>query len=224
MTAAGHAPAGLWTRFKAFVIWLVARLVLATVRLRVLHTERLDRARADGQPLVFAFWHGRQLGLFKANPADRLAVLASLSSDGEMQARICRRFGLEVVRGSSSRGGMAGMLALGRSMRRGASVGMAVDGPRGPAFEAKPGAVALARAHRAPIVPITIGYRRCLQLGRAWDRFQIPAPFTRAVVAYAEPLRVAPDATGEQIEETTRRLTGSLRELTAEVDAVAAGE
>lgn len=224
MTASRRTEAGWWTRFKAFVVWLVARLVLATVRVRVLHGERLDRARAGGGPLIFAFWHGRQLGLFKANPARKLAVLASHSRDGAMQARICRRFGLEVVRGSSSRGGMAGLLALGRTMRRGCSVGMAVDGPRGPAFEAKPGTVALARAQRAPVVPITIGYRRRIQLGGAWDRFQIPVPFTRAVVAYGEPLQIDPGGSPEQVQELTARLAGSLRELTAEVDALAAEE
>ncbi len=123
-----------WIRIKAFVIWLIARIVLFTVRLKVHKLENLEEARKHQKPIVYAFWHGRQLGLFKANPEKRLTILASLSRDGAMQALICKKFGLEVVRGSSSRGGLSGLMALGRKLRSGSAIAMAVDGPKGPAF------------------------------------------------------------------------------------------
>lgn len=210
----------LWTRIKAFVVWLVARLVLATVRVRTLYLDRLAQARELGRPILYAFWHGRQLALFKANPEAVLTVMTSLSRDGEMQASICKRFGLKVVRGSSSRRGFSGLMALGRRLKEGISVGMAVDGPRGPAFEAKSGIVVLARRSGSPIVPITAGFRRRWQLKRAWDRFLIPLPFARATVAYGEPILVSKQATSQQMREATARLTESLQTLTAEVDAV----
>jgi lysophospholipid acyltransferase (LPLAT)-like uncharacterized protein len=209
----------VWAKIKAFFIWLVARLVLATVRVRNLYLDRLAKARELGRPILYAFWHGRQLALFKANPEARLTVMTSLSRDGEMQASVCRRFGLKVVRGSSSRRGMAGLMALGRRLKEGFSVGMAVDGPRGPAFEAKSGIVVLARRSGSPIVPITAAFRRSLELKRVWDRFLIPLPFARALVAYGEPILVARKATSEEMRRATARLTDSLRALTSEVDA-----
>jgi lysophospholipid acyltransferase (LPLAT)-like uncharacterized protein len=145
--------------------------------------------------------------------------MTSLSRDGEMQASICRRFGLEVVRGSSSRRGFSGLMALGRRLKEGISVGMAVDGPRGPAFEAKSGIVVLARRSGSPIVPITAGFGRFKQLKKAWDRFLIPLPFTRATVAYGEPIQVSRQATSQQMREAAAQLTASLQALTAEVDA-----
>ncbi|MBN2496387.1 MAG: DUF374 domain-containing protein [Deltaproteobacteria bacterium] len=217
--AGGPARAGLWIRIKAFAIYLAARVLLATVRIRVRHSRFLAEAQKSGKPVLFAFWHGRQLGLFKANPAERLTVLASLSADGRMQAGICRCFGLEVVRGSSSRGGLAGLLALGRALARGSSVGMAVDGPRGPAFEAKAGICVLARRSAAPILPISIGYRKSWTFGRAWDRFVVPRPFTRAWVGYAEPLRVAPDASRAEMARVAFLLGERLNALTADVDS-----
>jgi len=209
----------VWTRIKAFVVWLVARVILATVRVRNLYLDRLARARELGRPILYAFWHGRQLALFKANPEARLTVMTSLSRDGEMQALVCRRFGLKVVRGSSSRRGLAGLMALGKHLKDGFSVGMAVDGPRGPAFESKSGIVVLARRSGSPIVPITAAFGHSLELKKAWDRFRIPLPFTRATVAYGEPILVSKKATSQEMRETTDRLTESLRVLTAEVDA-----
>ena len=162
-----------WIRIKAFVIWLIARIVLFTVRLKVHKLENLEEARKHQKPIVYAFWHGRQLGLFKANPEKRLTILASLSRDGAMQALICKKFGLEVVRGSSSRGGLSGLMALGRKLRSGSAIAMAVDGPKGPAFIAKPGVVALARLDGSSIVPITVGFSSKIRLKRAWKRIRL---------------------------------------------------
>jgi hypothetical protein len=205
---------------EALVIWLAAYLLLATLRMQVLHQERLVEARRAGRPILFAFWHGRQAALFKANPERRLAVMASLSRDGTVQAQICKRFGVLSVRGSSSRRGLSAMLRLGKMLADGISVGLAVDGPRGPVFAAKPGILALARVRGCPVVPITVGFRRKLELRRTWDRFQIPTPFTRATVAYGEPLWVPADADASFLEETAVLLTNDLRRLTAEVDGV----
>jgi len=214
------ARPGLAARFKAFLVWLLARMLLATLRVRVSGGDSLQRLRREG-PLVYAFWHGRQLALFGAIPERPLAVMASLSRDGQMQAEICRRFGLEVVRGSSSRGGLGGLLGLGRRLRHGRSVALAVDGPRGPAHQAKPGVVALAAASGRPIVPVAVGLRRKLVLRRAWDRFQIPAPFTRVQVAFGEPLQVESAPGSARLEEIARELDRRLRALCDEVDASA---
>lgn len=206
------------TRLKAFIVWLLARLLLLTLRVRVSGLGEVQRLRHEG-PLVYAFWHGRQLALFGAIPERPLVVMASLSRDGNMQAAICRRFGLEVVRGSSSRGGLGGLLGLGRMLRRGRSVALAVDGPRGPAHQAKPGVLALAAASGRPIVPVAAGLRRKLVLRRAWDRFQIPAPFTRVQVVFGEPLTVEPAPGSARMEELARQLDRRLQSLCDEVDA-----
>jgi lysophospholipid acyltransferase (LPLAT)-like uncharacterized protein len=219
MTEPRVQKSSLWIRFKAFLIWLIASLILATVRIVTKGAANLEKARAGGKPILYAFWHGRQLALFKVNPESNLTVLTSLSKDGQMQAHICRRFGVHVVRGSSSRGGLAGLIALGRAVQSGFPIGMAVDGPRGPAFAAKPGIVALARRTGSPIVPITVGFGSRKQLSGAWDKFQIPLPFTRATVAYGKPLVVPPGATTEEMNRIAEQLGERLRELTLGVDA-----
>lgn len=215
------ARVGWGRRLLALLVFAIARLLLATLRLRVLHPERLARAREGGKPLLYAFWHGRQLGLFRANPEKHLAVMASLSRDGALQTRVCRRFGLTVVRGSSSRGGFQALRGLAERLRSGMSIGLAVDGPRGPAEAAKPGILALASRLECPVVPISIGYSRCRILERAWDRFRIPLPFSRAVVVFGEPMRVPPRAAREELLRLAADLTRRLQAITAEADVEA---
>jgi lysophospholipid acyltransferase (LPLAT)-like uncharacterized protein len=216
-----------WLGAVAFLVWLVAWLLVRSLRPRVRGLEHVERLRAAGRPILYCFWHGRQLALFRINPERPprlpLVVLASRSRDGELQARVCRRFGLRVVRGSSSRGGLAGLLALSRASRAGHALGVAVDGPRGPAGQAKPGALALARSTGATLVPISAGYRHRLELARAWDRFQIPPPFGRVEVVLGAPIELAGDSDGAALEAAATRLGESLRALTDEADARARG-
>jgi lysophospholipid acyltransferase (LPLAT)-like uncharacterized protein len=209
----------VWIWLETLVIWLVVYVLAATIRMKILYQERLFEARKAGKPIVYAFWHGRQIALFKANPEKHIVVMASMSRDGELQARVCERFGVDAVRGSSSRRGLSAMLALGRLLADGISIGLAVDGPRGPVFTVKPGILALARVRGCPVVPITAGFKRKLEL-RSWDRFQIPAPFTRATVAYGVPLWIPADADANYLEDAAARLTQEMRKLTVEVDGL----
>lgn len=205
---------------KAFMIWLLAKIILLTVRVIVVHRDRLDSVKSSGLPVLYAFWHGRQLGLFKFNPEEKLCVLASRSQDGEIQSRVCRLFGIRVERGSSSRGGLSGLLALQRQLKTGCSIAMAIDGPRGPAFVAKPGIVVLARASGLPIVPVTVGVQPRWVLSRSWDQFLIPRPFSRAFVAFGTPIHVSRACSSSEIQSITNALSIGLRSLTEEVDSL----
>src|SRR5687767_10149558 len=115
------------------------RVLGATQRVRASGIEPLLPMWRSGQPLIYAVWHGRILmvpwmsaRLRRTRGARPVQVLASRSRDGELVARYVRRFGLGVVRGSSSRGGAAALRALARTLRAGDDVAVVPDGPRGP--------------------------------------------------------------------------------------------
>jgi lysophospholipid acyltransferase (LPLAT)-like uncharacterized protein len=147
---------------------------------------------------VFCFWHGRQAGLF-AHPRPRpVAVLASLSRDGALQARILARLGFDVHRGSSSRGGATGLKSLIGALRRGADAAFAVDGPRGPQRSAKPGAILAARAAGAAIVPITVRASRQWVFAKAWDEYALPKPFAAVEIVRGGAIDAA-SATPEEV-------------------------
>jgi lysophospholipid acyltransferase (LPLAT)-like uncharacterized protein len=193
-----------------WVLGLIARVWLATLRVRVTSHPALDRVH--DRLWVLAFWHGTQWPLLAWHRRRRTVVLVSLSWDGAMQARALAVQGLEVVRGSSSRGGARGLATLVRAMRRrGADAAFAVDGPRGPRGIVKGGAIVAARAAGAVLVPMAGVVHRGIVLQRAWDRFAIAWPFTRVDVALGDPVdpRTAMDPRGE-IERSLLRLNAGL--------------
>ncbi len=171
------------------LLGLVARVWLATLRLRLVVAPEAARAMRDARPWVLAFWHGRQFPLLAWQRRRKTAVLVSLSADGAMQARALALLGMEVVRGSSSRGGARGLAELLRLLRHGdRDAAFAIDGPRGPHGVAKPGVTFTAERASALVVPMGSAARRAKVLVRAWDRFLLPWPFTEVVVTIGAPL------------------------------------
>jgi lysophospholipid acyltransferase (LPLAT)-like uncharacterized protein len=176
---------------------VIARLWLATLRVTVVCDPAL--AAVGSRPWVLAFWHGTQWPLLAWRGRRRTVVLVSLSRDGGLQARALRVQGLQVVRGSSSRGGVRGLASLVRAMKHDqADAAFAVDGPRGPRGVVKGGLVTAARATGAVLVPMTGRVRHGIVLRRAWDRFAIAWPFTRVEVILGAPVDPAgPDPRAE---------------------------
>jgi lysophospholipid acyltransferase (LPLAT)-like uncharacterized protein len=161
------------------VLAVLASLLIRLLRLTWRVTLTGPEPPYDLGPIVFCFWHGRQAGLL-AHPRPRpVAVLSSRSRDGELQARILGRLGFVVQRGSSSRGGAEGLKGIIGRLRDGADAAFAVDGPRGPLHEVKPGALAAASSAGATVVPITTRSSRSWIFERAWDRYLLPKPFAR---------------------------------------------
>ena len=203
MTAAAAAASLL-----GILVGLVARLWLATLRLRVVVDPSLELTGALARPWVLAFFHGTQWPLLAWRRRRRTVVLVSLSRDGSMQARALALQGLLVVRGSSSRGGARGLAALVRVMRSApCDAAFAVDGPKGPYGVVKPGALAASRATDALVVPMGSAMAHGLVLRGAWDRFAIAWPFTRVVVTLGAPMDPnAPNAlAGEGAREALER-------------------
>jgi lysophospholipid acyltransferase (LPLAT)-like uncharacterized protein len=178
-------------KLAGLLLALVARLWLATVRVRVHGAEVLENEGGA----VLAFFHGTQLLLHKLRRRGRTCVMVSHSRDGELQAAALAALGFDVVRGSSSRGGARALAAMVHKLREpGTDAVFAVDGPRGPYGVVKPGALALAEQSRARIVPAGAAARRRVVLERAWDRFVLPWPFTRVDIVLGGPVEPGPDA------------------------------
>ncbi len=194
--------------------WLV-RAWITTLRYRRLGPE------ITGPGLV-AFWHGDQLPLFGQLPGGALVAPVSLSADGRLQAAILRRLRVQTVDGSSSRGGTGAARGLLRALRAGGVALMAVDGPRGPRGEVKPGIAYLAGRTGAPVWPVGVAVSGGRRLERAWDRYLLPRPFARAVVLVGDAL-VVPH--GEPVEDARVRIQGALDDLAAEAErSLRAGE
>jgi lysophospholipid acyltransferase (LPLAT)-like uncharacterized protein len=181
--------------------------------------EPLWQARA---PVIYAVWHGQILLLPLLYGRRAVCVLASRSRDGELLTRYVGRFGIEAVRGSSTRGGAAALRHLARSLEEGREVVVVPDGPRGPAEVVKPGIVGLARLSGAAIVPVAVGASSEWRLG-SWDGFRIPRPFARCVARFGEPIHVARVVDPRAQEVARGEVEAALRALSSSVDHEARG-
>lgn len=160
-----------------------------SIRLTVLGQDHLDRALQDHGAVIYAFWHNSFWILAGRFGHTRAGVMVSLSEDGEVIAQAAARLGFTPVRGSSSRGGKEALKSMESLLAQGTSVALTPDGPRGPRYRAQIGAVLLAARSGKPILPMSAWALPGIEF-RSWDRFRVPAPWARGVVAYGKPLHV----------------------------------
>lgn len=192
--------------------------LFSTIRAHRVGAENYLRFREQGQPVVFVFWHGQLLPLVRYHRREGIVVLVSEHADGEYITRVIERHGFGTVRGSSTRGGTKGLKALIRAARDGKDLALTPDGPRGPAHEFKPGALAVAQTAGLPIVPLAVGASRGWRL-KSWDGLLVPRPLSRVRIEYGAPRWVGRTAGREELAEAARELGRTLNELTARVSA-----
>ena len=184
----------------------------ATFRWRTDGLEHLEAILRNGRQPIMAFWHGRILPATVYFRHRGIVVITSENFDGEWIAGIIERFGYGTARGSTSRGGLKALLQLSRDMAAGKPAGFTLDGPRGPARVAQPGAVWLAKTTGNPVLPFHLEADRYWTTN-SWDRTQIPKPFATVALAVGEPLHVPSDASDDAVEAACRELESRLRAL-----------
>jgi lysophospholipid acyltransferase (LPLAT)-like uncharacterized protein len=203
-------------RFKIYLadrfFYLLIRFVCLTLRWETRGFEHLDSIYRSGHRAIFTFWHSC---IFTATYVWRkrgIVVMSSQSKDGEFTSRFIKRFGYGTSRGSSTRGAGRALAEMTQCLSNGIDVAFTIDGPKGPAYVAKPGAVTLARHSGQAIFPFHVAARRYIELP-SWDRLRIPVPFTRAITLMAEPIYVPRNASSEEIEEKQAAVQKALDEL-----------
>jgi lysophospholipid acyltransferase (LPLAT)-like uncharacterized protein len=205
----------------AIAVPLAVGLIRTWWRLcRVVHIEgltHLEEALARAPSLVPCYWHQHQLycGKFLIEQRTRGLTpgwLISPSVDGELGAMMVRRFGGAVIRGSSTHTGARALRDYYQALvRENVSPVITPDGPRGPRFKFKPGALLLAQMSGRPILPMSYAASRAWLI--KWDRFVIPMPFSRIAIAIGPPCYVPRVTDGATLERLQGRMEEELRRL-----------
>jgi lysophospholipid acyltransferase (LPLAT)-like uncharacterized protein len=202
-------------RRKARVIAALASPVVSalcrTLRWKIEGARHFEDVRRDGRQPILALWHGRIFAGLHYFRDRGVVVITSRNFDGEWIAGILHRFGFGSARGSTSRGAVRALVQLRRDLAAGRPVAFTLDGPRGPARVAQPGAVWLSGATGHPILPFHIEAARHWEIS-SWDRTQIPKPFTTVALVIGAPLDV-PDTAEGTVESKRQELERVLGEL-----------
>lgn len=212
-------------RFSKPLLKGLLRILWSTCRVKtVLGAEHAGRILDDGEPVIPCYWHQHHIfGLWYMlqlrKRGMKVGFLISPSRDGEVPARIAESWGLRAIRGSSHRTGARALKELYELItREGVSPVNTSDGPTGPLHKFKPGAIMLAQMSEAPILPISWAATRYWQLN-SWDRFIIPKPFARIVIAVGPPRHVDRQLGMTELEPIQHELEQTLHSLQEDAEA-----
>ena len=192
--------------------WLV-RSLGPTLRFEVLGWQHAERVYAAGRRIIFAFWHRSIFSVMWWARDRGIVVMNSTNFDGQWTRRVIERLGYGTAQGSSTRGGLRGLAVMAQRLEHGLDVAFTIDGPRGPRYVAKPGPVMLARRTGCPIMVFHAGLKTAHTFHRTWDLFQIPYPFSRAVIAFAPPIDVRADADREEMARKHSEMQAALERV-----------
>lgn len=207
-----------WSRriqipFIAAAVYGVICLLGPTLRFEVLGWQNAERVHAAGKRCIWAFWHRIIIPIVWWHRNHGVVVMNTTAFDGQWTRKVIEWLGFGTAQGSSSRGGLRALAVMARRLEEGVDCAFTIDGPRGPRYVAKPGPVMLARKTGCPVLVFHIGVDRGKTFEKTWDHFLLPAPFARAVILFAPPIYVPPDANAELLEAKHAEMQSELERV-----------
>ena len=212
-------------RVAVVIAWYLVRFFWATCRVQA--TPGLERARAavrESRSVIPVYWHQHMLFGVRAlldmrDDGLRIGFLISPSVDGTAPALLVGKIGGHVIRGSSTHTGARALRDYYETIvKQEISPALTPDGPKGPLHEFKPGAVMLAQLTGKPILPVSVAASHVFRFP-TWDRFELPLPFSRVVIAYGEPVKMPRGIDAESLARLQQEMAGRLQALQQEARA-----
>ena len=175
-----------------------------SIRIKIENGEAVQKLIAEKKNFVVAFWHGSMLLGWFLHRGKNSAALVSKSKDGDLLSNVLTNWDFEVARGSSHVGGGEALIILLKSAEDGYIIAITPDGPTGPIYKMKPGAVITAKKSGIPLFLLGIGNSK-KRILKSWDKFEIPKFFSKSVAVYSDPIFInadlSYDETSKKIEE-----------------------
>jgi lysophospholipid acyltransferase (LPLAT)-like uncharacterized protein len=193
-----------------YIAYFLHRLLSWSWRVELHLSDELRSCWQRKEPVIYAHWHEDETVLILVIRLFRAAILNSKSSDGQMMAKIVQLYGAKTAKGSSSRDGVEALKGLVRLTKAGFNPTVAVDGPRGPRHQVKPGIFQLSRLCQAKIFPGSVAYENAWHFPRSWDKAYLPKPFSRVVITWGQPMPAIESKFDPRSEQLALRLKESL--------------
>lgn len=170
-----------------FLIWLLYRTLSLTWRFQIEEPEQMSKKISEKKPIILAHFHGDELALVALTPKYKIATMTSTSKDGELMNTVLRLLGGKTSRGSSTRGGAGALRGLIAHCKNGSNSSIAVDGPKGPIYEVKPGIFELSRLLHSEIYTAGVICDRAWKFPKSWNQTYLPKPFSKINVVWLGP-------------------------------------
>lgn len=187
-------------------------ILLKTLRITEIRNKDFEVLEKGNKNYVLAFWHGTMLLPWYLKKNENFYTIISRSKDGEILSRVLTNWNYNVERGSSSKGGSEVLNVLIDKAKRGSSISITPDGPRGPEKELKAGAVIIAKKAGVPLVLLGLGISKKVKLS-SWDKFQIPYPFAKVAAVYSGPIFIDKELSYQETDEMIKQASKELNSL-----------
>lgn len=207
-----------WRRVRPVVLsrlaYILVRSFGATFRIKVLNYEAIEKLEGGK---ILCGWHGRSMIASIYFRKKGFWVIISKSKDGEIQTHVFENLGFNIIRGSTGRGGERALIESIRELRKGATMAITPDGPRGPNKVVQGGIMVMAKKADSWLVPCGVSARPRF-LAKSWDRYMIPLPFSKCLMNFGTPVKVPFDATDDQIEQIRLAFQAEITRLEEEAE------
>ncbi|MGA7722846.1 MAG: lysophospholipid acyltransferase family protein [Ignavibacteriaceae bacterium] len=195
-----------------FLVNLV-NVLCKTLRVTYVNKNALDAL--ERKNYILAFWHGTMLIPWYFNRKRNFVALVSKSKDGELLSKLLKNWGYDVLRGSSSKDGGLVLRSMIDYSKKERKIAITPDGPRGPIYKMKPGAVITSQRSNIPLVLVGIGIKKKKTL-KSWDKFEIPLLFSKVKMVYSNPIFFKDNMSYNETSEIITRCEIILNELQVE--------
>jgi lysophospholipid acyltransferase (LPLAT)-like uncharacterized protein len=200
-----------------FTLSFGINVLCKSLRISLVNKKVVDELERNRQNYVVAFWHGTMLLPWYLHRNKNFAALISKSKDGDLLGKILKRWNYTVIRGSSSVGGDVALSIMVDYAKNNNSIAITPDGPRGPAFKLKAGAVITAKKSGLPLVLLGVCFKNKKFL-KSWDSFQVPIFFTKANAIFSDPIFIDNKLSYDDTSMMIERCELQLRKLQAEAE------
>ncbi|MGB5289802.1 MAG: lysophospholipid acyltransferase family protein [Ignavibacteriaceae bacterium] len=194
------------------LLYYILTALCKSLKIVRLNYEVIEILNKNNKNFVLAFWHGTMLLPWYLHGAKNFAALTSKSKDGDLLAKILKKWKYKVIRGSSSTGGDVALGIMIDYAKNKYSVAITPDGPRGPRQNFKAGAAITAKKTGIPLILAGVGFKRKKSLSN-WDKFEIPFFFTTAKIIYSEPIYLNDKLTYEETSAVISKCDTELNKL-----------
>lgn len=197
--------------------WLLILLFGKLSSIKIVNRHYLNQLRKKNERILYLIWHGRIMLPIYIHRHEGITAMVSLHADGEMIAQAVHRLGYKTVRGSSTRGGKQAFQEMLQALKDGQECALMPDGPRGPRHELKSGAIYLSQQADAYLLPLTFACKRKIEFN-SWDRFNLIAPFSKAVAIYGKPVKAPKNLSPDDFKKFNEKLTQLMIENERQAD------
>ncbi|MEC9284330.1 MAG: DUF374 domain-containing protein [Bdellovibrionota bacterium] len=205
--------------FIAFLIFIFYRCLYLTWKIEIVESVDFKNNLEKKQPYLISLWHGNELAVLHISSRYKLSALVSHSKDGQLMTNVLKMMGVKIARGSSSRGGIGGLKALIRLIKKGFATVYAVDGPKGPYRVIKPGLFEAAKLSGAKIYPSGVAVSSYWMSKKSWNKAILPKPFSKIVMVIGSPMEVSKIKAAPRSPDLRLEMTQSMHN--AEQEALA---